>query len=142
MAKCTLIGSGVCSDPLARLTHTHKHSQKHTHTLSLSCTRAQNRRGKKNKKKTESRINVGRAHRTAGKAECCLSFSLPLSLFLGLAGRLSSSPRSLPNHRLSLCQRDEKAHLFGNEMPAAQPMRSLPEPRGRVGEGEREREKW
>lgn len=72
------------------------------------------------------------------RAASFFPFSLQLSLFLFLvvAGRLSSSPCSFPNHRLSLCQRREKAHLFGNETPAAQPMRSLRELEGRGNEKE------
>lgn len=51
------------------------------------------------------------------------SLQLSLFLFLFLARRLSSSPRSFPNHCLSLCQHEYRAHLFGNKKPVAQPMR-------------------
>lgn len=65
-ALANVIG-GVCSDPWARLkSHTHAHTDGGARE-----SRAQNREEKK-----KSQINVGRAHTTAGKAECCFFFPL------------------------------------------------------------------
>lgn len=100
-----VISGGVCSDPRAwRKTHTH------TLTLSLPYTHTDGGPGRaerKKGKKKSSRINVGRAHRTAGKADCrgssppfSLQLSLSFFLFLRVAGRLSSSPRSFPQPSL------------------------------------------
>lgn len=101
-----LIGGGVCSDPgpgtSARM---HTHSLANTHTDGGAReSRAQNREEKK--QRAESMLDERIRPLAKPSAASFFPFSLQLSLFLFLARRLSSSPRSFPNHCLSLCQHE------------------------------------
>lgn len=99
-----VIGGGVCSDPWAGTRLAHTHTNAHTHTDGGAReSRAENR---EKKYRAESMLDERIRPLAKLSAASFFPFSLQLSLFLFLflARRLSSSPRSFPNHCLSLCQ--------------------------------------
>lgn len=116
----SVIGSGVCSDPWARRT-----TQKHTHTQMGGPGRVEHRIGKKKKRREPNQCWMSAYDRWQSRVLLLFSLFLSNSLSFSFCFLLAVS-RPLRVLSLTIAwafANTSRAHLFGNKMPVAQPMR-------------------
>lgn len=119
-----LIGGGVCSDPWARHERAHAHtlSLKHTHTQMGGPGRAEHRIGRK-KNREPNQCWMSAYDRWQSRVLLLFSPFLSNSLSFSFSLAVSRPLRVLSLTIAWAFANTSRAHLFGNKMPVAQPMR-------------------